>query len=143
MHWFTDLGDRIRDHVNAEVKVQHPEADINTVDLVEFYAHTDDPGFDMQNVVIFGDRMADRSPCGTGTCAKMATLYGKGQLNLDQDFVYESIIGSKFTGRLVGKTKVGDFDAVIPQVTGAAYLNGTAEWVINGDDPLKYGFVLG
>jgi len=105
VHWFTDLGDRIRDHVNAEVKVQHPEADINTVDLVEFYAHTDDPGFDMQNVVIFGDRMADRSPCGTGTCAKMATLYGKGQLNLDQDSFMKALSEANLPDVLLEKRK--------------------------------------
>ncbi len=140
LRFFQDFGDKLRDEINNTIEIQHPERDITTVDLIEFYAHTDSEGCDLQNVVIFGDRMADRSPCGTGTCAKMAMLHAIGELPINQEFVYESIIGSRFYGKLLGETKVGEFDAVYPQVTGSAYINGTATWVIDGDDPLKYGF---
>ena len=91
----------------------------------------------------FGDHMADRSPCGTGTSAKLATLYKKGEIKVGQPFVYESFIGSQFKGVILDTTKVADYDAVIPQITGSAYLTGEATYVIDPDDPLKYGFKVG
>ena len=129
--------------VNREVKVQHPTLDITSVDLAEFYCHTDSEGCDRRNVVIFGDHMADRSPCGTGTSAKLATLHAKGEIEVGTPFVYESFIGSKFKGVILKETKIGDYDAVIPQITGSAYVTGLATYVIDGDDPLKYGFQVG
>ena len=79
--------------------------------------------------------MADRSPCGTGTSAKLATLYKKGEIKVGQPFVYESFIGSQFKGVILDTTKVADYDAVIPQITGSAYLTGEATYVIDPDDP--------
>ena len=87
--------------------------------------------------------MTDRSPCGTGTSAKLATLYKKGEIKVGQPFVYESFIGSQFKGVILDTTKVADYDAVIPQITGSAYLTGEATYVIDPDDPLKYGFKVG
>jgi proline racemase len=142
LDFFVKMGNDLRRAVNEKMHIQHPELDITTVDVAEFYAHTDSEGCDMQNVVIFGDGMVDRSPCGTGTCAKLAALAYRNELGENEPFVYESIIGSRFTGRYVGRTKVGSFDAVIPQVTGAAYLNGVSTFVLDQDDPLKYGFKL-
>ena len=91
----------------------------------------------------FAHHMADRSPCGTGTSAKLATLYKKGEIKVGQPFVYESFIGSQFKGVILDTTKVADYDAVIPQITGSAYLTGEATYVIDPDDPLKYGFKVG
>ncbi len=136
----TDFGMWLIDEANEKNEIQHPELDITTVDLAECYCTTDTPGCDLRNVVIFGNRMADRSPCGTGTSAKMSLLHARGELEIGKEFVYESFIGSRFYGKLVGETKVGDFDAVIPTVRGAAYLCGYATYIIDGDDPLKYGF---
>jgi proline racemase len=139
----TDFGMKVIEQVNKEVQIQHPTLDITTVDLAELYCSTDTPGTDKRNVVIFGDRMADRSPCGTGTSAKLATLYARGEIGLNQPFVYESFIGSKFTGVALSETTVGEFKAVVPQVTGSAYVTGIGTYIIDGDDPLKYGFVVG
>ncbi len=139
----TEFGMKLIENANKENKIQHPELDITSVDLAELYCPTTSEGCDMRNVVIFGDNMADRSPCGTGTSAKVATLYKRGKLQLNQPFVYESFIGSKFTGVPIAETKVGEFDAVIPQITGSAYVTGEATYVIDGDDPLKYGFQVG
>ena len=139
----TDFGMKLVKQVNEEVHIQHPELDINTVDLAELYCSTTTPGCDKRNVVIFGDHMADRSPCGTGTSAKLAALYTKGEIGIGEPFVYESFIGSKFTGVIKEEAKVGDFQAVIPQITGRAYLTGEATYVIDPDDPLKYGFKVG
>ncbi|MCF6096993.1 proline racemase [Thermovorax subterraneus] len=137
-------GMAIKRAANKQIKVQHPEKEhIKTIDLVEIYDDTENPNAHLKNVVIFGDGQADRSPCGTGTCAKMATLYAKGKLDLGQDFLYESIIGTVFKGRLIGATKVGPFDAVIPEITGNAYITGFNQFVIDPDDPVKYGFLLG
>lgn len=139
----TDFGMKLISQVNEEVQIRHPELDITTVDLAELYCHTDTPGCNKRNVVIFGDHMADRSPCGTGTSAKLAALYKKGQIGIGEPFVYESFIGSRFKGVILKETKVGEFDAVIPQITGNAYLTGEATYVIDPDDPLKYGFKVG
>lgn len=141
--YYLDLGLKIREKINKTVEIKHPLLDINSVDLIEFYAHTDTPGCSLQNVVIFGAGQADRSPCGTGTCAKMAYLHKKGELALNEEFVYESVIGSRFYGKPISETTVGDYEAIIPQVTGSAYVCGVSTFVIDGDDPLKDGFLLG
>ena len=139
----TDFGIHMLEQVNKEVEIKHPELDITTVDLVEMYCSTDTPGCNKRNVVIFGDHMADRSPCGTGTSAKLATLYKRGEIGIGEPFVYESFIGSQFKGVILKEAKVGEFDAVIPQITGSTYLTGDATYVIDPDDPLKYGFKVG
>ncbi len=85
----------------------------------------------------------DRSPCGTGTCAKMATLYARGQLGLNQDFVHEGILGTLFTGRLVAEARVGPYPAVVPTLTGTAWITGLAQYVLDPDDPFPNGFTVG
>jgi len=84
----------------------------------------------------------DRSPCGTGTSARMAQLHSRGQLPLDQDFVNESFIGTSFVGRLVEETSVGGLPAVVPTITGRAWLTGTAQYFLDPDDPFPAGFLL-
>ena len=84
----------------------------------------------------------DRSPCGTGTSARMAQLHAKGELELNTDFINESYIGSQFTGRLVEETTVGGLPAVIPTVTGRAWLTGTAQYFLDPTDPYPEGFSL-
>ena len=84
----------------------------------------------------------DRSPCGTGTSARMAQLHAKGELELHTDFINESYIGSRFNGRLVEETTVGGLPAVIPTVTGRAWLTGTAQYFLDPTDPFPEGFSL-
>ena len=132
-----DVGMKLLENVNKEVKVKHPELDITTVDLAEFYCHTDTPGCSRRNVVIFGDHMADRSPCGTGTSAKLATLHHWGEIKVGEEFRYESFMGSLFKGVIKETTKVADYDAVIPMITGSAYLTGVAKYLIDPTDPLN------
>lgn len=141
---YTDLGMKMLDEINKTIPVKHPLLDIDTVDLVEFYGPTPNPDkANMRNVVIFGDYMADRSPCGTGTSAKLATLHHWGEIKVGEEFVYESFIGSLFKGVIKETTKVEDFDAVIPMITGSCYLTGVATYLIDPTDPLKYGFQVG
>ena len=84
----------------------------------------------------------DRSPCGTGTSARMAALHARGELPLDTEFVNESFIGTRFIGRLVGRTAVGAVPAVVPEITGSAWVTGTAQYMLDPDDPFPAGFVL-
>ncbi|HLJ46907.1 MAG TPA: proline racemase family protein [Bryobacteraceae bacterium] len=85
----------------------------------------------------------DRSPCGTGTCAKMAVLHAKGKLGLHQDFVHEGILGTIFTGRLIEQTWVGPYPAVVPTISGQAWITGFAQYVLEIDDPFPEGFTVG
>ena len=138
------LGMKMLEKINKEVSVQHPTLDINTVDLVEFYGPTPNPeNADMRNVVIFGEAQADRSPCGTGTSAKLATLYAWDEIKIGEEFRYESFTGSVFKGVIKEEASVGEFKAVIPQITGSAYITGMGTYVIDPTDPLKYGFSIG
>jgi proline racemase len=82
----------------------------------------------------------DRSPCGTGTSARMAQLHARGQLALDTDFVNESFIGTRFIGRLIGETTVGGRPAVLPTITGRAWVTGTAQYLLDPTDPFPAGF---
>ena len=129
--------------INEAVEIRHPYLDITTVDLVEFYSRNAKRGATMKNCVIFGDAQVDRSPCGTGTSAKLAALYAKGELGLHEPFLYESITGSMFRGEAVQEVEIGNQTGIIPQITGSAYITGLNEWIIDDQDPMKYGFLLG
>ena len=121
---YTKLGMKMMEIINKEIPVKHPLLDIDTVDLVEFYGPTPNPDkANMRNVVIFGDYMADRSPCGTGTSAKLATLHGWGELGIGEEFIYESFMGTRFKGVIKEETKIGDYDAVIPMITGLSLIH--------------------
>jgi proline racemase len=139
----TELGMKIIKKVNETIRVKHPTLDITTVDLAEFYCSPTNIAAHKKNVVIFGDSQVDRSPCGTGTSAKLALMHAKGELAEGEEFVYESITGSMFKGIITGETLVGEFRAVIPQITGSAYITGFNRWVIDDEDPLKNGFIFG
>jgi proline racemase len=84
----------------------------------------------------------DRSPCGTGTSARMAQLHADGALALGAPFVNESVIGTRFTGRLVAETEVGGLPAVVPEVTGRAWITGTGQYLLDAEDPFPAGFAL-
>ena len=141
---YTDLGMKIMEEIKKNIPVKHPLLDITSVDLVEFYGPTPNPDkADLRNVVIFGEAQADRSPCGTGTSAKLATLKKWGEIEVGQKFRYESFMGSLFIGEIKELTKVADYDAVVPMITGSCYLTGVATYLIDPLDNLKYGFIVG
>ena len=85
----------------------------------------------------------DRSPCGTGTCAKMAVLYAKHQLGLNQDFCHEGILSTLFTGRLIEETQVGPYKAVVPTISGTAWITAISQFVVDPQDPYPDGFTVG
>ena len=97
-----------------------------------------------QNNVVVEGWFFDRSPCGTGTCGRMAILHAEGKLKLNEDFVNESITGTVFRGRLIKETRVGEHKAVIPELTGSAYITGFNHFVLDPDDPFGLeGFLIG
>ncbi|ERL21796.1 MAG: proline racemase [Oribacterium sp.] len=137
------LGIQLREIINREIPVQHPLlSHIHSVDLVEWWSETETKGASLRNCVAFGQGQIDRSPCGTGTSAKLATLFARGELKEHEKFYYESILGTIFEGEIVGTAKVGDYDAVIPKISGSAYITGFNQLVLDEDDPVKYGFLL-
>jgi proline racemase len=96
---------------------------------------------ELDRAAAFG--VLDRSPCGTGTCAKMAVLHAKGQLALGEDFVHEGILGTIFTGRLIETTRVAKYPAVIPTLSGQGWITGFSQYVVDPDDPFPEGFRVG
>jgi len=139
----TEAALKLRDKINSTIEIAHPTlSHIKTVDLVEIYDKPTHPEANYKNVVIFGQGQVDRSPCGTGTSAKLATLHAKGEIKEGEKFVYESILGTLFYGEIVGTTKVGEYNAVLPKIAGSAYITGFNHFVIDETDPVKYGFVL-
>lgn len=141
-----DLGIRIRDAARSQLSVRHPTQPFTElIDCVEFFGPAErqaDGALHARNTVILGNRTVDRSPCGTGTCARMAELHARGELKLGEGFVSESIIGTRFMGRIVGETKVGEFNAILPRVSGRAHLTGLHQFVLDPDDPFPHGFFL-
>jgi len=140
---FIDIGIEMMHKINEEHTMYHPELPIKTVDVVEFYGEPYDQGSDIRNVVVFGNYQADRSPCGTGTSAKLAMLHRQGKLAVGETIVNESFMGSKFKGTIKELTTMGEFPAVIPEITGSAYITGFGTYLIDPRDPLRYGFLIG
>ncbi len=133
----------IREAAKQQVKLKHPDPSIQPIfNGTMIYDKPSNPRADAKEVVIFGQSSVDRSPCGTGTCARMASLYSKGKLELNETFVHESIIGSIFEGRLLEETRVGNHVAVKPEITGAAYITGFQQLIVDPNDPFKEGFII-
>lgn len=138
-----EKGRKIRDAVNAQISIQHPEISfINECTHVEFYGPAEAEGAHLKNAVLFGDNGIDRSPCGTGTSAKLAILHARREIALNEEFVHESIIGSIFKARIIEETTVGSHPAIIPEITGTAHIMGMNQMFIHPEDPLKHGFLL-
>ncbi len=97
---------------------------------------------DARNIVIFADGEVDRSPCGTGTSARLAAMYADGLIGLNESFRHESVTGSVFTGRVVRETTFGDMPAVVTEIGGRGFITGEHRFVVEPDDPFGSGFVL-
>jgi len=137
------LGMEILNRANKKFKVKHPLIDgITFLNDVMFYKNPDKKNDTYKSLVIFGEKTVDRSPCGTGTCARMAMLYEEGNLDIGQIFEHESIIGTKFTGKLLKKTKVESISAVIPELEGDSSITGFSDFVLEENDTLKCGFTV-
>ncbi|MEV6285157.1 proline racemase family protein [Kribbella sp. NPDC051770] len=128
--------------INETDRPVHPEdPGIHSCKHVQFTAPGRD-GSDSRNAMAIHPGWFDRSPCGTGTCARMAQLHARGELELGQEFVNESFIGTSFTGKLLETTTVGGLPGVIPTVRGRAWITGMGNYLLDPSDPFPTGFVL-
>jgi 4-hydroxyproline epimerase len=119
----------------------HPDKpDIKGLSHVMWTGKPKNPKAHARNAVFYGDKAIDRSPCGTGTSARMTQLAAKGKLKVGDDFVHESIIGSLFNGRVEAKAKVGNHEAIIPSIECWARITGFNTIFIDDRDPYKHGF---
>jgi proline racemase len=137
------LGDEVKHAVESALEVIHPlEPELRGIYGTIIDGPPVSAGAHQANVCVFADREVDRSPTGTGTAGRVAQLHARGRLRLGETLVNESIIGTRFTGRALEETTVGDLPAVIPEVAGQAHIVGFAQWVIDPDDPVGEGFFL-
>ena len=132
----------IRRRLNEQYEFQHPlDPRISGLSHLLCSGAPLDPTSTARNAVFYGDKAIDRSPCGTGTSARMAQWAAKGRLKIGDTFVHESIIGSKFVGRVEGATTCGPFEAIVPSIEGWARVTGYNTIVIDPeDDPYAFGF---
>jgi proline racemase len=142
------VAEMIKAATIEQLPVAHPEnPGIAGVSIAQISGEPMQPLAHRKNAVVVStgkmSGVLDRSPCGTGTCAKMATLHAKGKLPLGQDFVHEGILGTTFTGRLIEETRVGPYAAVVPALSGQAWITGFAQYVVDPDDPFPDGFTVG
>lgn len=134
---------RLRAALNARHEFVHPEhPDIRGLSHVLWTGAPTREGAHARNAVFYGEKAIDRSPCGTGTSARMAQLAAKGRLRPGDAFVHESIIGSLFHGRVEGAATVGGRDAIVPSVAGWARMTGYNTIFIDDRDPFAHGFVV-
>lgn len=132
----------LNEWVNNNIEIQHPLIpEVKGAAMVEVWGPAKSEDADYQDVVLFGQSV-DRSPCGVGTSAKMASLVARGELGIKDEFVYESIIQTKFKGIPLSHTRVGEYDAVVPQITASAFITGFNHLVFDEEDPVLYGFRL-
>ena len=149
---YTDLADLspadilhysplLRRALNEIVDVAHPDnPTIRGVSHILWTGKPTKPDADARNAVFYGDKAIDRSPCGTGTSARMAQLHAKGKLKTGDRFVHESIIGSLFTGRVEAETRVGNHQGIVPSIEGWARITGLNTITIDARDPYAHGF---
>jgi 4-hydroxyproline epimerase len=137
------LSPELRRRLNERMEVVHPDdPTIRGISHLMWTGPARDPKAHGRNAVFYGEKAIDRSPCGTGTSARMAQLVARGRLRVGDDFVHESIIGSLFEGRIEGVAKVGEHAAIIPSVAGWARLTGLNTIFVDPRDPYAHGFQL-
>ena len=139
-----DLGAfsrEIRIKINEKYKFEHPEDNrINKCIHVLWSGNPTKPESTARNAVFYGEKAIDRSPCGTGTSARMAQWFAKGKLKVGDTFIHESIIGSVFKGRVEAAVQVGDFSGMIPSIEGDARIIGYNQLILDPEDPYVEGF---
>jgi proline racemase len=152
----TRITEMIKAAAAEQLPVTHPEQPgFSGITIAQLSAPAHDASNSMRNAVTVStgkldwDKPAtwtgvlDRSPCGTGTCARMATLHARGRLGLHRDFRHEGVLGTVFTGRLLEETRVGPYAAVLPSITGTAWITGFAQYVLDPSDPFPSGWTVG
>jgi proline racemase len=152
----TRIGELIKAATREQLPVVHPEnPEIRDVTIAQLSGPPAAAANHWRNSVVVSTGTLDwnrpstwtgaldRSPCGTGTCAKMATLHARGRLPLHQPFRHEGVLGTVFTGTLLEETTVGPYRAVVPELSGTAWITGFAQYAVDPDDPFPEGFTVG
>ena len=148
-------GEAMRVAAAQQYPVRHPEnPDIKGPTISQLTAPPTDPATDGRGAIVISTGsfdpdnavgvagVLDRSPCGTGTCAKMAVLHAKGKLAISQDYVNAGPLGTTFTGRIERTTKVGPYEAIIPSLSGRGWITGTTNYMVDPSDPFQSGFTI-
>ncbi|MDH4136491.1 MAG: proline racemase family protein, partial [Anaerolineae bacterium] len=140
---FIEKGLAIKRAIMASRPIPHPfEEDLSFLYGPIFIGPPLGEGAHSRNVCVFAEGEVDRCPTGTGVSGRLAIHYARGEIGLNQPIVVESIIGSRFTGRIVETTTFGPYPAIIPEVEGTAHITGRHEFLIDPTDPLRDGFIL-
>jgi proline racemase len=135
------LGERVRLAARAQLDVRHPEnPGIAGVSIVQLHRPFAGVGQATRNTCIVAPGRSDRSPTGTGTCARMAVLHARGQMRVGESMIHESLIGSRFVGRIVAQTTLAGRPAIIPAIRGRAWITGFHTYLVDPDDPWPEGF---
>ncbi len=137
------VGTAIKKAVMSSKRIIHPfDSELGFLYGTIFICPPKDKGSHSRNACIFADGEVDRSPTGTGVSARLAIHYARGEVKIGETLIIESIIGTKFKGKVIREVKFGPYIAVIPEVEGSAYVVGKNQFIIDPEDPLKYGFFL-
>lgn len=137
LHW----SPIVRKAANEQLTCVHPEDEtVNGISHLLWTGASKNSNSNGANAVFYGDKAIDRSPCGTGTSARMAQRFAKGLLNDGDIFVHESYIGSQFVGKVEGTTMVGDYPAIMPSIQGWAQVTGYNQIIVDDEDPYAFGF---
>ena len=138
-----EYGEILRKAIQEQVRMKHPkDGSLMKVLYIQFTGPPTNPKADMKNVVVVAPAGLDRSPCGTGTSARMADLFAKGKMKVEDELVHESIIGTLFRGKIAATSNVGEYPAIIPEISGNAYITGFQQLVLESGDPLDKSFLL-
>jgi proline racemase len=152
----TRITEMVKAAANEQLPVEHPENPaFRGITIGQLSGEPHDPANSRRNAVTVSTGVLDwnrpatwtgvldRSPCGTGTCAKMATLHARGQLKAGDQFRHESVLGTLFTGEIVAETMVGSYPAIIPALSGQGWITGFSSYVVDPSDPFPQGFTVG
>jgi proline racemase len=140
---FVKLGMEIKHAVEAAIDVRHPlESELHGIYGTIISDEPRLPGSNGRNITIFAEAEVDRSPCGTGTSAKLAGLYADGKIKVGEPYVHESVIDTTFTGRVLGETDVAGHPAVVTEISGRGFVTGFHAFVVHPDDPTRDGFLV-
>lgn len=134
-------GLAVRTAINDQLDVRIPEIGKTTVQNIIVHELPDRDGVS-PNALIWGPGQVDPAPCGSGTCARMALLYERGQLRVGGTLISQGLLGLRFIGKIVGETEVSGRRAILPEITGTAYITGFSQFLFDPEDPLRDGFLL-
>jgi proline racemase len=139
----TALGMQLIDAANEQLVVRHPaRPEVTTVDVAEIYDPSSDGRLMGRSLVVYGERHMDRSPCGTGTTAKITLLHHQGKIGLEDTFTNTSPLGTTFKGRIVKELTIGGTPAIIAEIRGSAHITGVHEFIVEPQDPFQEGYLI-